>query len=129
MPELLEGLKVAFASSILGVAAALSFRFLKPLLQAETVEQASDTDVVTDLLERIAKATEQTSDSENVTDLLERITEATERTGEYLGNDEHNRGTIIGQISGLRHDLRVGHFGTEEFSVTPASDFSLFRKK
>ena len=39
--------------------------------------------------------------------ITERITEATERTGEYLGNDEHNRGTIIGQISGLRHDLRL----------------------
>ena len=129
VPELLEGLKVAFASSILGVAAALSFRFLKPILQSETVQKASDTDVVTDLLERIAKATEQTSDTENVTGLLERITEATERTGEYLGNDEHNRGTIIGQISGLRHDLRVGNLGTEEFSVTPGQRLLTVQEK
>ncbi len=129
VPELLEGLKVAFASSILGVAAALSFRFLKPILQSETVQKASDTDVVTDLLERIAKATEQTSDTENVTGLLERITEATERTGEYLGNDEHNRGTIIGQISGLRHDLRVGKLGTEEFSVTPGQRLLTVQEK
>ena len=129
VPELLEGLKVAFASSILGVAAAISFRFAKPILQNENVHQTADTDIVTQLLARIAEATEQTPDSQKTQDLLEQITQATERTNEYLGNDENNQSSIIGQISGLRHDLRVGKFGAEEFSVTPGQRILAIQEK
>ena len=83
------------------------------------MHQTSDTDIVTDLLARIADATERTPDSQKTQELLEQITEATERTNQYLGNDENNKSSIIGQIAGLRHDLRVGEFETEEWSVTP----------
>ncbi|MBT6415960.1 hypothetical protein [Candidatus Puniceispirillum sp.] len=47
VPILLEGLKVAFGTSIVGLASALLFRFLKPLLSNNTTaEDASAQDVI-----------------------------------------------------------------------------------
>ena len=60
MPALLEGLKVAFGTSILGLAGALTFRIIRPFITPENIiEEEDDDKKLMELLNRSAIASEE----------------------------------------------------------------------
>ena len=84
MPKLLDGLRLAFLSSVIGLGLGLCFRFIAPSIHKnETVEDASAGDLLAELIE---------------------ITKATNQVREALVGDGDS--SLSTQISKLRNDFR-----------------------
>ena len=62
VPNLLGGLQIAFATSILGIFCSISFKMLKPFIQKSTVDEDSGAKEIIDSLNRINKSLSDNND-------------------------------------------------------------------
>ncbi|MDB9891164.1 hypothetical protein OAD74_07305 [Alphaproteobacteria bacterium] len=101
VPKLLEGLKIAFGSSIVGLASAIIFRFSRPLLNSDSTAAGSGAD---DIHSELMIMNSSIKDLLKSTNNNEKVTKSGfEKLNNSLTGDED--GSVTGQIQKLRLSL------------------------
>ena len=106
VPELLDGLKVAFGSSIMGIAAAVVFRAIKPFIQNQAVEEDAGIEQIVQEL-RISRL----ENAEIIKEMTSRLESMLNRNGEILRDMLNITDNRLNRI-GLATDNVAGHVQT-----------------
>ena len=120
VPELLDGLKVAFGSSIMGIAAAVAFRAIKPFIQNQAVEEDAGIEQIVeelrvsrlenaDLIKEMTIRLEQRISENN--SILQRMLESTDDKLERIGLATDN---VAGHVQATRENLDAEHVRQQE---------------
>ena len=125
VPLLLEGLKVAFGTSILGLLAAVSFRLISPVFTRESIsrEEASAKDIVDQLVQldtSINKAIE--ANSAGFEDIRNALTD--DKDSSIVGQLQRLRASVSDLESATRHgfDAQIKEF--KDFAEHMSEAFS-----
>ena len=125
VPLLLEGLKVAFGTSILGLLAAVSFRLISPVITRESVgrEDASAKDIVDQLVQldtSINKATE--ANSAGFEDIRNALTD--DKDSSIVGQLQRLRTNVGDLESTTRHGFEAQIKEFKDFAKHMSEAFS-----